>query len=584
MSKRTVPENTHMIKTLLKYFRPHMRLFVLDMICAVTVSGIDLAFPLISRKVMYELLPEQVYRTFFTVMAIVACAYLLRSACYFIMSYWGHIFGVRVEADIRSDLFAHLQELDFEFYDHTRTGQLMSRLTGDLFEVTELSHHGPEDLMISVLTIIGSLIFLFMIEWRLALIVAILIPVFVALVMTQRRSMSAASARVKQTMAEINMEIESCISGVRTSRAFGNEDVDNARFERANTVFKGAKSGFYKAMGTFMASQELFMGIMPVVVITFGGYLIMKGQMNYIDLITFMLFINSFITPIRKLANFAEIFNNGSAGLKRFMELMARKPNVTDKPDAKPLQVNAGGIDLSHVSFAYNDKREVLTDVSIRVRPGETLAVVGASGGGKTTLCHLIPRFYDVNEGSICIDGMDIRDATKASLCKNIGIVQQDVFIFADTIRENIRYGRPDATDAEIIAAAMQAEIYDDIMDMPDGFDTYVGERGTRLSGGQKQRLSIARIFLKNPKILILDEATSALDTITEQRIQSSFDALAQGRTAIIIAHRLATIRHADRIVVIEEGRVTEIGTHQELLDKNGEYAALYRTQQLSMA
>ena len=499
------------------------------------------------------------------------------------MSYWGHTFGVLVEADIRSDLFSHLQTLDFSFYDHTRTGQLMSRLTGDLFEITELSHHGPEDLLISVLTIVGSLIFLFRIEWRLALIVTLLIPVFIGIVMRERKNMSSASACVKQNMAGINTEIESCLSGFRTSRAFANEQVDSERFERSNTLFKGSKSGFYKAMGTFNASQEFFMGIMPVVVITFGGYLIMRGEMNYIDLITFMLFINSFIAPIRKMANFAEIFTNGTAGLRRFMELMAIEPDIKDKPGAQDLKVDKGEIELDHVTFAYNDGRDVLKDVVIDVKGGETLAVVGASGGGKTTLCHLIPRFYDVNEGAIRIDGTDIRDVTKASLCRSIGIVQQDVFIFADTIRENIRYGRPDATDKEIITAARQAEIYDDIMAMPDQFDTYVGERGTRLPGGQKQRLSIARIFLKNPKILILDEATSALDTVTEQRIQSSFDALAKGRTAIIIAHRLATIRHADRIVVIEDGCVTETGTHLELLAKDGDYAQLYRTQQLGL-
>ncbi len=572
-----------MIKTLLKYFRPHMRLFVIDMICAVTVSVIDLAFPLVSRRMMYDYLPDQLYGAFFRVMLVVGLAYVLRSFCYFVMSYWGHTFGVRVEADIRSDLFSHLQQLDFSFYDHTRTGQLMSRLTGDLFEITELSHHGPEDLLISVLTIIGSLIFLFRIEWRLALVVALLIPVFIAIVMHERRNMSSASANVKSTMAGINTEIESCLSGIRTSRAFANEDVDNERFEKANTVFKGAKSGFYKAMGTFNASQEFFMGIMPVVVITYGGFLIMRGEMNYIDLITFMLFINSFIAPIRKMANFAEIFTNGTAGLRRFMELMALEPNIKDKEGAKPLNVSEGAIILDHVTFAYNEGRDVLKDVSLDVRGGETLAVVGASGGGKTTLCHLIPRFYDVSEGAIRIDGTDIRDVTMASLCRSIGIVQQDVFIFADTIMENIRYGRPDASDEEIIMAAKRAEIYDDIMDMPDQFMTYVGERGTRLSGGQKQRLSIARIFLKNPRILILDEATSALDTITEQRIQGGFEALAKGRTAIVIAHRLATIRNADRIVVIEDGRVTESGTHKELLEKNGDYAALYRTQQLGM-
>ena len=565
-----------MIKTLLKYFKPHRKLFILDMCCAIMASAVDLSFPLVSRYAMNELLPNNLYRFFFQLMAIIAIFYVIRSICYFIMTYWGHTFGIRVEADIRRDLFEQFQVLDFDFYDKNRTGNLMSRLTGDLFEITELSHHGPEDLVISSLTILGSLVFMFIMEWRLALVISILIPIFVIVVMKNRREMTKTSVNVKKRLAEINAEVESRLSGVRTSKAFANEDVDMERFDLTNENFKGAKKNYYKAMGKFMASQEFFMCIMPVVVIAFGGYLIMKGHMNYIDLITFMLFVSTFVTPIRKLGAFAEVFVSGTAGLRRFMDIMALKPSITEKEGAPDLQVREGDIKLEDVKFSYNEAKEVLHGIDLEVHPGEKVGIVGHSGGGKTTLCHLIPRFYDVTDGSIKIDGQDIRDVTKHSLRKNIGIVQQDVFIFADTVLENIRYGRPDATYEEVVEAAKRAEIYDDIMDMPDGFDTYVGERGTKLSGGQKQRISIARIFLKNPKLLILDEATSALDTITEEYIQRSFDKLAEGRTTIIIAHRLTTVQDADRIIVVEGGVIKEQGTHEELLELGGEYAKLY--------
>ena len=570
-----------MLKTLLRYFRPHIKLFLLDLFCACTVAVVDLSFPAVSRRAMYELLPDEKYRVFFVVMGIVALSYVLRSVCYYVMAYWGHTFGIRVETDIRADLFRHLQTLDFDFYDRTRTGSLMSRLTGDLFEVTELAHHGPEDLLISLLTICGALFMMFRIQWRLALVVALLIPIFLTITILQRRGMSQASRNVKVRLADINTDIESSLSGMKTSKAFANELVDCERFDRANWNYRGAKKEFYRAMGQFHATQEFFMGIIPVSVISFGGYLIMKGRLNYIDLITFMLFVSTFVTPIRKMAQFAETFASGMAGLRRVEEIMAIEPSVREKPDAELLLVTEGRIDIDHISFSYEGRSEVLHDVDLHAAPGEMIAVVGASGGGKTTLCQLIPRFYDVTGGAIRIDGTDIRDVTKESLRSSVGIVQQEVFIFADTIMENIRYGRPDASDEEVFEAARKAEIYDDILEMQDEFQTYVGERGTKLSGGQRQRISIARIFLKNPAILILDEATSALDTITEQRIQHSFDELMKGRTSFVIAHRLSTVRGADRIVVIEEGRIVEEGTHKQLLKADGEYAKLYRTQEL---
>ena len=570
-----------MIRMLLKYFKPHRRLFILDMLCAVAAAAVDLAFPILSRYAMYELLPQKAFRTFFVLMLLIGCSYVLRAVCYYIMTYWGHTFGVRIETDIREDLFRHLQTLDFDFYDENRTGSLISRLTSDLFDITELAHHGPEDLLIAVLTIAGALAAMFSIEWRLALVVLVLLPIFLAIIMRQRAGMTRTSANVKTKMAVINSDLESSLSGIKTSKAFTNEAVEKKRFDSANGQYRTAKKDFYQAMGLFNASQEFFMGIMPAVVIAVGGWLIMQDKMNYIDLVTFTLFVSTFVTPVRKLTQFAEIFASGYAGLQRFASVMSIQPTVTEKDGAAALSVTEGRIDIDHIDFHYAKQQEVLHDVDLHIQPGEMIAVVGTSGGGKTTLCQLIPRFYDVTGGSIRIDGTDIRDVTKTSLRSAIGIVQQDVFIFPDSVLENIRYGRPGASDEEVVQAAKEAELYDDILAMPDGFRTMVGERGTRLSGGQRQRIAIARIFLKNPRILILDEATSALDTVTEQRIQKSFESLMKGRTSLVIAHRLATVRNADRIVVIENGRIIEQGTGSELLTCGGEYARLLHTQEL---
>lgn len=563
----------------LHYFGNHKALFVVDILCAVGIAAIDLAFPLITRKALYDLLPNQLYRTFFLIMLAVAGSYLLRTFLNYIVAYYGHTFGIRVEADIRADLFAHMQTLSFAYYDRNRTGKLMARLTTDLFELTELAHHGPEDLLTSGLTILGALAVMLSVRWELALVVALTIPVFLAVAMAMRRRMARASAAAKEKTGHINQEIESSLSGVRTAKAFANEEAEINRFNAANEVYKTSKREFHKAMGMFHSSVEFFLCLLNVIIVGFGGYYVMRGQMDYRDLITFNLYIASFVNPMRKLCNFSELFANGFAGLNRFVEVMRTEPTVQDKPDAKELENVKGKIDISHVSFAYDGDLAVLHDVTMQVRPGETIAIVGPSGGGKTTLCQLIPRFYDVTSGSISIDGLDIRDVTQRSLHESIGIVQQDVFLFADTVFENIRYGRPDATLDEVKEAARKAEIYDDIMAMPNGFQTYVGERGTLLSGGQKQRIAIARIFLKNPPILILDEATSALDSVTEAKIQRAFDNLAKGRTTLIIAHRLSTIRSASRIVSIADGVITECGTHAELLETGGIYSQLYKTQ-----
>ena len=562
------------------YYRPHWKLFALDMVCALFICIVDLAFPYFSRLAMKELLPQKLFVTFFTVMAVLAAAYVLKGVFYYIVTYWGHLLGVRMEADIRRDLFAHMQDLSFSFYDKNRTGQLMSRVTGDLFEITELAHHGPEDLFISTVTLVGAFCIMLTIRWELALIVFAVVPLFALFTILQRKRMLRCSTEVKQRLAGINGEVESSISGMRTAKAFANEAAESAKFAAANDQFRNAKRGYYKAMATYQSGLELAMGMMSVLVIAFGGMLIMQGKMDLADLTAFSLYVTTFITPIRKLSAFVEQFMQGMAGFKRFVELMEVEPEIQDAPNAADLTGVKGDILVDDVTFRYESSPEpVLSHVTLHVRPGETVAVVGPSGGGKSTLCQLIPRFYDVTEGRILVDGHDVRTLKQRSLRENIGIVQQDVFLFAGTIYDNIRYGRPDATDAEIVAAARLAEIYDDIMDMPDGFQTQVGERGVMLSGGQKQRVSIARIFLKNPPILILDEATSALDSVTEDHIQSAFDALAEGRTTLIIAHRLSTIRSASRIIVIDGAGIQEEGTHEELLAAGGEYARLWNAQ-----
>ena len=564
------------------YIASHKADFIKDMSLSLAVALVDLAFPYVTRHAMNTLLPDRLFTLFFAVMAILFAAYLLRAWFQYLVTVIGHRMGTAVEADMRRDVFTHMQTLSFSFFDRNRTGVLLARVTNDLFEIVELAHHGPENLLTCGVTLIGAVIILLTINWRLALVLILLLPFCIWFAMRQRLQMQAANRDVKVKTGEINAAIESGISGIRTSKAFANEEAEESKFDIANEAFKKSKVRFYRAMGLFNAVVEGSVSVMQVAVITFGGFLIMRGELNFVDLLTFTLYITIFVSPIRKLMMFMEIYASGSAGFDRFLEIMRTQPEIRDAPGAEILSDVKGDVRLDHVCFSYKEGTSVLENVSLHVSPGETFALVGSSGGGKTTICHLIPRFYDVTDGAVLVDGKDVRSLTQESLRHNIGIIQQDVFLFAGTIMENIRYGRPDATDKEVIEAAIHAEIHDDIMAMPDAYQSYVGERGVVLSGGQKQRISIARVFLKNPPILILDEATSALDSVTEQKIQASLDLLSKNKTCIVIAHRLSTIRNATRIAVVDNKQIVEQGSREELLALNGEYAALEQAQENS--
>ena len=575
----TIDYNKSKLSIFAAYIRPHKAAFLLDMILSLFMALVDLTFPYLTRHSMNTLLPEKKFTVFFVIMAALFVSYLLRAWFQYLITIIGHRMGTLVEADMRRDVFTHIQTLSFSFFDKNRTGVLMARVTNDLFEIVELAHHGPENLLTCGVTLVGAVIILFTINARLASVLLVLLPACIAFAMRQRLKMQEANREVKIKTGEINAAIESGISGIRTSKAFAAEKAEDEKFDRANDAFKKSKVRYYRAMGLFNAGIEATVGVMQVAVVSVGGFLIMRGELDFVDLLTFTLYISVFLTPVRKLVQFMEVYAQGSAGFDRFVELMRTKPEIADAPDAEELHDVEGEVLYDHVSFSYRDGVSVLDDIQLHIKPGETFALVGSSGGGKTTICHLLPRFYDVTKGAVLIDGKDVRKLTQESLHRNIGIIQQDVFLFAGTIMENIRYGRPEATDREVMEAAARAEIHEDIMQMPDGYQSFVGERGVVLSGGQKQRISIARVFLKNPPVLILDEATSALDSVTEQKIQKSLDRLSQGKTCLVIAHRLSTIRNADRIAVVEDRKIVEQGTREELLKKNGAYAALEKAQ-----
>ena len=567
------------LKIFFSYYKPHLKLFIADMICAFMIAAIDVAFPMFSRYALDILIPNGNLRIFTFFIIILGGGYFLRWICNWFVNYWGHIFGNRIEQDMRRDVFSHLEKLPFSFYDTNRTGKIMARATTDLFEITELAHHGPEDFFIAILTIFGSFFLLLKIRWELAIIVIISMPIILFIVIFSRRNLSKTSKKVKETTAEINANLESSISGIRVTKGFVNEELENKNFDAMNKKYSHAKRIRFKYMALFHSNIELCNNLLSLLVLAAGGYFIMKDKMTLPDLVAANLFIASFTAPIRKLTNFVEQFSTGMAGFSRFLEIMQTEPEEPDSPNAVEILASRGNISFEHVNFSYANNIQVLSDINFTVKSGEKFALVGSSGGGKSTICNLIPRFYEISEGQILLDGINIKKIKRNSLRNQIGIVQQDVFLFAGSVRENIAYAKPNATEQEIILAAKRAEIHDDIMNMPDGYETIVGERGIKLSGGQKQRISIARCFLKNPPILILDEATSALDTATEIKIQKAFDELSKGRTTIVIAHRLSTIKNADKIAVINHKTICETGTHSDLIAKQGEYYKLCQAQ-----
>lgn len=569
-------------KKFLSYYRPYLKLFLADMFCAMIAAGITLVFPMIIRYITGTVLIADnfemgiIYKLGIFMVVLVIVEYL----CNYFVAYQGHVMGVYMERDLRNELFQHYQKLSFSFYDEQKTGQLISRLTNDLFSLTELYHHGPEDIVISFIKFFGAFIILATINLKLTLIVFAFIPVMGAFIYYYNRKMKRAFKRNKQRVGDINARIEDNLSGIRVVKSFGNESHEIIKFHDENSRYVSSKKNSYFYMGKFHSGLGAFTSMVTVAAVFFGAIFISNDGLNTADLIAFLLYINNLIDPVKKFINFTEQFQDGITGFERFMEILEIEPDIKDKKDAHNLLDVKGAIEYRHVGFRYNQKSDyVLKDIDLKVAPGEYIALVGSSGAGKTTICSLLPRFYEVSEGDIFIDGQNIKDIKLNSLRQNIGIVQQDVYLFAGTILDNIRYGRFDATDEEVIEAAKKANAHDFIMELPDGYDTDCGQRGVKLSGGQKQRLSIARVFLKNPPILIFDEATSALDNESEHIVQQSLESLAKNRTTLVIAHRLSTIKNAKRICVLSTKGIEEEGTHDELLAKNGQYATFYKMQ-----
>jgi ATP-binding cassette subfamily B protein len=570
-------------KKFISYYRPYLGTFLTDLGCAVTAAGISLVFPLIIRYITNSLLRMEttaVMETIWKMAAIMAGLVIIEYFCnYFIASY-GHIMGARMEYDLRNEIFNHLQKLSFNYYDNQKTGQIMSRITNDLFEITELYHHGPEDLLISLTKLIGSFCILYRINAPLTLVVFAFIPPMGWFAFHYNRKMRQAFRKNRERIAEINAGTEESISGVRVVQSFANEDLELSKFRENNRRFVETKQNSYHYMGRYNSGINAFSSLIYVMLVVAAAFMIRNGRINPVDLLTFLLYINVFLEPIKKLTNFGEQFQNGISGFDRFYEVLSVEPDIADARNAVNLKSVKGDIEFNNVSFRYRENAtDVLTRINLKVEAGEYIALVGPSGVGKTTLCSLIPRFYEVSSGSITLDGKDIREIKLQSLRRNIGIVQQEVYLFAGSVLENIRYGNPEASEAEVVAAAKNANAHEFIMDLPDGYDTDIGQRGVKLSGGQKQRLSIARVFLKNPSVLIFDEATSALDNESEKVVQESLETLARGRTTFVIAHRLSTIRKARRILVLTGEGIVEEGDHQSLLTQDGIYAQLYKMQ-----
>lgn len=577
-----------MVKRFASYYRPHMLMFSLDMLCALIAAGCDLFFPMITGNIVDEYIPQQNLRLLLIWSAALIGIFILKAGMNYFVQYYGHCVGVHMQADMRREIFHHMQKLPFSYFDTHKTGTIMSRIVNDLMDVTELAHHGPENLFISAIMLIGSFIILCSIHLWLTIAIFALVPLLILFAAKMRNRMGRAFTRTRVEIAEVNADLENSIAGIRVAKAFTNAPYEEVKFEKCNSAFQRAREFAYRTMAEFHSGMGLLTDLLNLAVMVGGGLCCYFGAITIGDFFKFMLYINLFLTPIRRIIDFIEQFQNGMSGFKRFCEILDTQPEP-ELPDAKEAPLLHGDIAFCNVSFQYDadddeeTPTEVLTDINLTIPSGKTVAFVGPSGSGKTTLCHLIPRFYEISSGVITIDGTDIRKFTRDSLRRNIGIVQQDVFLFTGTIRDNIAYGNLDAGEDEIIQAAKLANIHDFIMTLPKKYDTFIGERGVKLSGGQKQRLSIARLFLKNPPILILDEATSALDNATEQMIQSALDTLSQDKTTLVVAHRLSTIKNADQIIVLTEKGILETGTHEELLAQNGLYASLYRSQFKSM-